>query len=199
MFSNELWGELPALRDELVVVEPFSRRDVPAMMSWNQDPEAQRWFDWPIEMPDHDQHEEDCLAVIDGWRTDWAAGRRAPFVVHHVTSGEVIGSVELQLNDDREWCISYLIHPDWRGRDIATRAVRLACRWAFSTLGANKIRLEAAEDNPASHAVARKAGFVDTGQRTKSQPLVNYSPEIGAIRTMIEYVLDRPRSPIPEQ
>ncbi len=66
VFTNQVWGELPAQRGEVVLIEPFSVRDVQAMMSWNEDRETQRWFDWPTEMPPNDQHEEHCLAVIDG-------------------------------------------------------------------------------------------------------------------------------------
>jgi RimJ/RimL family protein N-acetyltransferase len=137
------------------------------------------------------------LEVIEGWRLDWAAGRRAPFAVRHAASGDTVGSVELHLDDSDEWSISYLTHPAWRGRGIATRAVRLACGWAFATLGTDRVLLSAAEDNAASRWLARNVGFVDTGQRTKSEPIVSFGPEAGVTRTIILHVLTDPEQQIP--
>jgi hypothetical protein len=51
MFRGQAWGDLPTLCDEVVSVEPFSSHDIPAMMSWNRDREAQQWFDWPTDPP----------------------------------------------------------------------------------------------------------------------------------------------------
>lgn len=182
--------EQPSFGDGVVTIEPFSRRDIPAMMSWNTDTEAQRRFDWPAEVPDTASHRAHCIDVLERWQSDWTAGRRAPFVIRRSIGGEAVGSVELRL-DEGKWHVSYLTHPAWRGRGIATRAVRLACDWAFSALDAADIRLVVAEDNEASRAVAGKVGFVETGERTESQPVVSFTPELGVRHSMIEYVLVR--------
>lgn len=202
MFSSQAWGDLPTLCGEVVLIEPFSSRDIPAMMSWNQDTEAQRWFDWPTDLP-NDQHVVHCRNVIETWRTEWAAGRRAPFVVRDLGSGVAVGSVEVRSNDEGRWLVSYLTHPDWRRRGFATRAVRLAGAWAFSTLLIEELHLEVAEDNIASRMVAAGVGFIDTGHRFASEPVVSFEPEIGVTRTMIRYALrqpapgDRSRDPAP--
>ena len=44
-------------------------------------------------------------------------------------------------------------------RGHATRAVRLACRWAFDSLGLERIDLLAAAGNLPSQRVAERAGF----------------------------------------
>ncbi len=190
MFGEPIGSELPILGDHVVTLEPFSRRDIPAMMAWDADAEAQRWFDWPTELPDPAAHEAHCIDVIAGWRTDSTAGRRAPFAIRRSARGETVGSVELRFDDDM-WYISYLTHPDWRGRGFATRAVRLVCEWAFTVLDIDGIGLVVAEDNGASRAVARHVGFVETGRRTTSPPVDNYQPDVGSTRTMVEYVLGR--------
>lgn len=192
MFSSQARGDLPALYDEVVLIEPFSSRDVLAMMSWNQDIEAQRWFDWSTDPPPNEQHEVHCRSVIETWRTEWPAGRRAPFVVRDLTSGVAVGNVEVRLNDEGKWLVSYLTHPAWRSRGFAKRALRLACRWAFSTLAIEELHLEVAEDNIASRKVAAGVGFIDTGHRFESEPVVSFEPEIGMTRTMIRYALSQP-------
>ena len=47
---------------------------------------------------------------------------------------------------------------------MVTRAVRLACRFAFDRLGLMRIELTCGPDNAASAAVARRAGFTFEGR-----------------------------------
>ncbi len=83
-----------------------SLHDVPTWMSWNQDMEAQRWFDWPTEMPPHDQHEEHSCKVIEECRADRTAGHGAPFSVRGAAGGVAVGSVDLQPKHEGEWFVS---------------------------------------------------------------------------------------------
>ncbi|MFI8362031.1 GNAT family N-acetyltransferase [Streptomyces sp. NPDC085612] len=54
--------------------------------------------------------------------------------------------------------LAYGLHPAWRGRGLATRAVLLAARYAAREGGAEAV-IQVDRDNPASAAVARRAGF----------------------------------------
>ena len=55
--------------------------------------------------------------------------------------------------------VGYWLAADARGGGHATRAVRLACRWAFDSLGLERIDLLAAAGNIPSQRVAERAGF----------------------------------------
>jgi RimJ/RimL family protein N-acetyltransferase len=60
--------------------------------------------------------------------------------------------------------VGYWVHPDARGRGVATAALRVAVRHALlpaeeGGLGLRAVRLQAAADNPASRRVAEKAGL----------------------------------------
>lgn len=59
--------------------------------------------------------------------------------------------------------LGYMVAPEARGRGIATAALRLATEWAFSELGAERIELMIAVDNPASKVVADRSGYVCEG------------------------------------
>jgi [ribosomal protein S5]-alanine N-acetyltransferase len=59
--------------------------------------------------------------------------------------------------------VSYWTFPPFRGRGLASRAVRLVCAYAFAHLGVERIELYVETDNLASRGVARKAGFVEEG------------------------------------
>ncbi|MEV6523948.1 GNAT family protein [Longispora sp. NPDC051575] len=59
-------------------------------------------------------------------------------------------------------------HPgrDWRGRGLATRAVLLVCGYAAG-VGAREAVIQVEPGNPASAAVARRAGFAPGGRRRR--------------------------------
>ncbi|MGN9845384.1 GNAT family N-acetyltransferase [Nonomuraea sp. H19] len=59
--------------------------------------------------------------------------------------------------------VGYGVHPLYRGRGLATEAVRGLVDWAFETTGLRRIDLTANLDNVASLRVAQKAGFTWEG------------------------------------
>ncbi|MFI7275247.1 GNAT family N-acetyltransferase [Streptomyces sp. NPDC049879] len=59
--------------------------------------------------------------------------------------------------------IAYGLYPAWRGRGLATRAVRLAC-WYAAGEGATEGVIQVDPGNPRSADVAVRAGFTYAGQ-----------------------------------
>jgi RimJ/RimL family protein N-acetyltransferase len=59
--------------------------------------------------------------------------------------------------------LGYMVAPEARGRGVATEALRLSTEWAFSELGAERIELVIAVDNPGSKLVAERCGYVREG------------------------------------
>lgn len=55
--------------------------------------------------------------------------------------------------------VAYGLYPSWRGRGLATRAVLLASQYAAWEGGAEAV-IQVEPDNPASAAVAQRAGFI---------------------------------------
>jgi RimJ/RimL family protein N-acetyltransferase len=69
------------------------------------------------------------------------------------------GGVEIRVRADRRANVSYIVFPDARKRGLATRAVRLAARWAFSELDIEGLVAIVDESNVASIGVALASGF----------------------------------------
>jgi RimJ/RimL family protein N-acetyltransferase len=59
--------------------------------------------------------------------------------------------------------VGYWLRPEARGRGAATIAVRLVARWAFATLGIQRLSLTTAPENVPSRRVAERAGFTAEG------------------------------------
>lgn len=79
--------------------------------------------------------------------------------------GLIVGSISLFKTS---WTagtteVGYAVHPQHRGRGLATEAVRALTAWAFDSVGLRRIDLTARPDNLASLSVACKAGFTWEG------------------------------------
>jgi RimJ/RimL family protein N-acetyltransferase len=59
--------------------------------------------------------------------------------------------------------LGYVVVPAFRGRGVATEALRLLTAWAFSELGALRLELLISVDNDASKRVAERCGYVREG------------------------------------
>jgi RimJ/RimL family protein N-acetyltransferase len=70
--------------------------------------------------------------------------------------------------------VGYSVHPDARGRGVATRALRTLTRWLTLDEGGLKlarVQLDHSVENPASCRTARAAGFEREGVRKAFLPL----------------------------
>ena len=82
-----------------------------------------------------------------------------------VDDGVPVGSIALTHIDPRHgtaW-VSYWLASAARGRGLATRALASASEWAFTQAGLFRLELGHRVNNPASCAVATRAGFVTEG------------------------------------
>ena len=79
----------------------------------------------------------------------------------------------------------YGIAPRWRGRGLASRAVRLAARWAATLPGVKAIELRIDQDMIECQHVAVNAGFVVAGT------VRQFVPGTGETFEDMRYVLER--------
>jgi RimJ/RimL family protein N-acetyltransferase len=143
----------------------------------------------PLTLSDVDDHlagEDDALARwLNGGRgthetveahlrrctREWEAdGPIRAFGIRIGALAMLAGTVEVQFDQPYlaadQVNISYGIYPAWRGRGLAARAVQLACQHAIAR-GASRAVIRTDARNPASAAVARRAGFVHLGRQTE--------------------------------
>ena len=157
------YGPQPELTDGVVLLTPFRAEDARTMVEWDHDPNIALWFDFPPLPPEH-EHVEHVRGVIAQWHEDYAVGSRIAWAVRDPTNGRLLGSVELRPRQDGAADVSYATHPAHRGRGFATRALRLACAWAFDH-GFARLVVEYDTRNVPSANVARGAGFVEIERR----------------------------------
>lgn len=102
-------------------------------------------------------------------RVDWSAGDHASWALA-APDGSLVGSMSLHRIDweqaDAE--IGYWTAPWARRRGFAADGLALATRFAHDSLGLNRVYLYHAVGNPASCAVATRAGYRHEGTLRKS-------------------------------
>ncbi len=153
---------LIVLPDRPLIAGPTALRgwrdeDVDAIVHACQDPEIARWTRVP------ERYDEvDAQAYLLERSASLRAGATAPFaIVASPDLDQLLGSVSiLRLAwEHLRGEVGYWLAPEARGAGHATRAVELACGWAFASLGLERINLFAAVANVASQRVAERAGF----------------------------------------
>lgn len=147
------------LSDGTVALRPWRDDDVPALVACCRDPDIVRYTRVPA-----DYTEAMARRFLEEKRASWARGEEAHFAVVAAPDGELLGSLGVHRQPDDRARVGYFLAAAARGRGVATRAVRLAARWAFENLGVARLELVTDPDNLASQRVAERAGFTREGR-----------------------------------
>jgi RimJ/RimL family protein N-acetyltransferase len=168
------------LSDGVVLLRLPAEADVPALVEACQDPAVRRYTTVPS--PYRPEHAREFMRMSEGGA---AGGLEIHLVTVDAESGEVLGTIGTRRHgsDAGCWDIGYLLAPAARGRGAATRAVLLLARFAFDSLGAERIEIIVEPGNEASLRVAERAGFSREGV------LRRYRPVRDVRRDMVMYSL----------
>ena len=156
------------LIDGPTALRPWRDEDIAAIVRACQDPEIARW----TRVPEH-YGEVDAQAYLLERDASLRAGATAPFaIVASDDLGRLFGSVSiLRLAwEHLRGEVGYWLAAEARGAGHATRAVSLACRWAFDALGLERIDLLAAAGNRFLAACCRTCGLHSRGAAPGAHP-----------------------------
>ena len=148
----------PSLYVDELTLRPWQPSDVPAVVEAYRDPAIQQWHARTMT-------EDEAARWVQVRAEWWAAETGAEWAV--VRDGVLLGRMGLRTVDLAGGLAhaAYWVVPAARGRNVATRALRLMTEWGFTQLGLNRIELEHATANAASCAVAGKAGYRPEGTK----------------------------------
>ncbi|MEV6200155.1 GNAT family N-acetyltransferase [Streptomyces sp. NPDC051771] len=149
------------LSDGVVTLSPLRGDDVEAHLA-GEDELLVRWLNGGAGT------REGVEAYVRHCEEQWdAAGPLRAFGIRAGADGVLAGTVDLRFAGEGlapgQVNVAYGLYPSWRGRGLATRAVVLAARYAAAE-GAREAVIQVDPENPASAAVARRAGFVPRGR-----------------------------------
>ena len=148
--------------DDVIILRLFQRADAPVLLEADADPEHRLRFDFPADFTPSLRHSEDIIAR---WEAERLNGKRFPYAVRGAATGELLGGVELLPLGNKIANLSYWVHPHYRRRGFASRAVSLICRLAFREFGFRALRVLVDTDNVASRRAAIGNGFREAGMQ----------------------------------
>jgi RimJ/RimL family protein N-acetyltransferase len=174
MTPAHLWLDPVTITGRRVRLRAHRADDLARTVEACNDPGVHRWLS-QIPKP---YRAEDAAAHQASILEDHAAGRALYWAVaggDDLMVGE-IGLFGLRAGLSRAGEIGYWVHPEHRGRSVATEAVRLAARHALLAredggLGLARVLVRAADDNVGSQRVALRAGFRPSGRDRASELL----------------------------
>lgn len=149
----------PRLTDGVIVLDQHTFADSDAHLA-GEDEEQARRFGWhPARSTP-----ESVRRAIGKWQAEWASnGSTRTFAVRETQTGALAGGCQLRLRKKQIAEMSYWVFPAFRRRGFASRAVSLACQWAFAELAVERMELYVEPDNAASRSAAERAGFTEEG------------------------------------
>ena len=146
----------PRLSDGRVVVRPFVTDDAPAVQAACDDPDVAHW----IHLMPAPYSQGDAREFIAEATHRLLLGERARLAVADAETGELLGSVSLDLFADRQAAeIGYWVKREARRTGVALAAARLVVDWAFAEVGVERLELLTYPGNEASQALAGRLGF----------------------------------------
>ena len=160
--------EVPGLAGPTTLLRPWRAADAPVLAAAWRDPAIRDRLRVP-----EPADEAAAARWISQREQAGAEGRSVDLAVTDPPSGEVIGEVGLSRLDPvrRAALVGWWIAEGWRGHRRATEAVRLVLDWVLSEGPLDAVMAEIDSDNPASVAVARRAGMrrVESSRRADGE------------------------------
>lgn len=176
MTPAHLWLDPVTVTGRGVRLRGHTDDDLERTVEACNDPAVRRWLP---QIP-HPYRAQDALAHRHAIDEDHACGRALYWAVADGQDRMVgeIGLFGLRAGLSRSAELGYWVHPDARGRGVATEAVRLAARHALLAredggLGLARVLVRTAEDNLGSQRAARRAGFRPAGRDRAAELLAD--------------------------
>lgn len=148
------------LTDGVVAVRVWRRTDAAQVHDIiARNPDIPRWTLMPEPFT-----REDAEQFIRSVPEQWRSGDTGLFCITPADDlDRVIGSVGIYTRMHQIGHLGYWVAAAERGRGVATRALRLVCRWAFATTDLVRLELQVIPGNEASIRVAERVGFQREG------------------------------------
>ncbi|HEX9259506.1 MAG TPA: GNAT family N-acetyltransferase [Acidimicrobiales bacterium] len=145
-----------------LTLRPWEPADAAYIFDACQDEDIQRWT--TVSVPYTAGH---AAGFVKAHARPQPEDDGAYFAIMLTDTGELLGSISVNHFDRAtgEGEIGYWLGRDGRGRGAATQALDGLARWAFATLGLERVHCRIAPGNSGSIAVALRAGFVADGRQ----------------------------------
>jgi RimJ/RimL family protein N-acetyltransferase len=154
----------PPLRDELELMRPRRRSDVPAIVAAARDPQIRRYSHLP------EPFDADAVELrIERMPAELAVGSALRLIIAGADDAPLGAIALFDVARDRATAeIGYWVAAPARGRGLAARAVCLLTGWALETLALGRVLANTDVGNDASVRVLSRCGYAPVGRRRRA-------------------------------
>ncbi|MEW8979063.1 MAG: GNAT family protein [Symbiobacterium sp.] len=160
MQIQDIFGDLPSVETERLVLRKVSLDDVADQFAWTSDPLVTQFLTWgPERSPAETERSIRYILSL------YAQGQVSPWAVVLKETGRQIGSCGFNWWSPvhRRAEISYMLNRHYWGRGFATEAVAAVIRFGFERMDLNRIEALVSPANLASRRVLEKVGMRPEG------------------------------------
>ncbi len=142
--------DIPRLSDGTLLLRPHTAADLDAVHARCVDPLTIQWTTVPLDYtPEMAQEYLDTISVPQENAVSWALE----------TNGRYAGTIDLRFQGAASGDLGFVTSPEFRGRGLMSRAVRLAVGHAFDHLGWDVVTWSAHAGNTGSFKTVWRCGF----------------------------------------
>lgn len=151
---------VPTIHSSRIVLRSFRLEDGPVVMRLAGD---RLVADTTATVP-HPYEEGMAEQWIGTHSEAFESGKAATFAIEHATEHSLLGTISIHMNIPFRWAeMGYWIGRPYWNMGYCTDAAREVIRYAFETLGLNRVHATHFTRNPASGRVMQKAGMTLEG------------------------------------
>ncbi|WP_062106760.1 GNAT family N-acetyltransferase [Bacillus niameyensis] len=156
MEIEHIYGDLPSLETERLLLRKVTMKDLHDIHHYGSDHEVSRYVTW-------DTHRSlaDTEAFIQFVLERYENSQEGPWGIEWKENGKLIGTIDFFSWKPRHGHaeIGYVLSRDYWGAGIMTEAVREVVRFGFEKMDLVRIQARCMEENVASSRVMEKAGM----------------------------------------
>jgi RimJ/RimL family protein N-acetyltransferase len=144
------------IETQRLILRPLCEADIPEVVRLLTHPAIAKTT---LNIP-YPYDEEKARNWLSFQRQRWESGAEHTFAIVHKEDAQLLGAISIRPNTRHEKAeIGYWIGKPYWGLGYATEAARAIIRYAFETLGMNRVYALHFSENPASGQVMQKAGM----------------------------------------
>ncbi|PLR86351.1 GNAT family N-acetyltransferase [Bacillus canaveralius] len=165
MQIEDIYGELPILETDRLVLRKLSLEDLEDIYSYGSNQEVSKYVTWDTHLSSADTKQ-----FLDFVLQQYENKKIAPWGIQYKENGRLIGTIDFvwwkPAHKSAE--IGYVLAPQYWGKSIATEAAKTIIKFGFTNMDLVRIQAQCFVDNKASARVMEKAGMSFEGVLRKS-------------------------------
>lgn len=165
MEIREIYGNLPELQTERLLLRKVSMQDAEDMFAYASDEDVSRYVTWNTH-----QSMEDSKGFIRFIEQQYDNGGVAPWAIEDKESGRMIGTVDFVFWKPQYQIaeIGYVLNKDFWGKGYMTEAAGKLLRFGFGKMDLIRIQACCCVENIGSQRVMEKIGMTYEGTHRKA-------------------------------